>query len=93
MFSTTVSVIVAICFISSVSGLVLEREVANNAALKCAGSEWRSDVSAEQSQKAPKTEDEIMEHACKSLKVRHNQITYVGCALLRRNETIKSQCH
>ena len=93
MFSTTVSVIVAVCFISFVSGLVLEREVANNAALKCAGSEWRSDISAEQSKKAPKTEVEIMEHACKSSKVRHNLITYVGCALFRRNETIKSQCH
>ena len=72
MFSSTVSVIAAVYFISCVSGLVLEREVANNAALKCAGSEWRSDVSAEQSKKAPKNKDEIMERACKSLKVRLN---------------------
>ena len=72
MFSTTVSVIAAVCFISCASGLVLEREVANNAALKCAGSEWRSDVSSEQSNEAPKNEDEIMKRACKSLKVRLN---------------------
>ena len=70
MFSTTVSVIVAICFIPFVSGLVLEREVAYNAALKCAGSEWRSQF--EQSKNAPKTEDEMIEHACKSSKVTHN---------------------
>ena len=69
MSSTTVSVIAAVCFISCVSGLVLEREVANNAAFRCAGSEWRSEVSTEQSEKAPKNEDEIMKHACKSLKV------------------------
>ena len=68
MFSTTVSVIGAVCFISCLSGLVLEREVAN-AALKCAGSQWRSDVSAEQTMKAPKNSDEIMKHACKSSKI------------------------
>ena len=39
MSLTTVSVIDAVCFISCVSGIVLEREVANIAALKCAGSE------------------------------------------------------
>ena len=48
MFSTTISVTLAVCFISCVSGLVLEREVANKAALKCAGSEWHPDVSVDQ---------------------------------------------
>ena len=69
MFSTTVSVIAAVGFISCVSGLVLEREGGNNAAFRCTRSEWRSEVSTEQSKKAPKTEDEILKHVCKSLKV------------------------
>ena len=69
MFSTTISVTLAVCFISFVSGLVLEREVANKAALKCAGSEWHPDVSVDQSEKGPKNEDEIMKAAYKSLKV------------------------
>ena len=63
IFSTTISVTLAVCFISCVSGLVLEREVANKAALKCAGSEWRSDVSADQSEEGSKNEDEIIKAA------------------------------
>ena len=72
MFSSTVSITVAVCFIFFVSGLVVEREVANNAVLKCAASVWRSDVFVEQSENGPKTEDEVMEHSCKSFKVRLN---------------------
>ena len=63
------------------SGLVLELEVANNVALKCAGSEWRSDVSAKQSDGVPKNENGIIKTACKSLRVRLNH---------RQNETMKS---
>ena len=66
MFSTTVSVTLAVCFISFVSGPVLEPEVANKATLKCAGSEWHSDVSVDESEEGPKNEDEILKAVYKS---------------------------
>ena len=68
MFSTTIYFLVAVGFISFVSGL----EFANEAAFKCMEAEWRADVSAKQSEEGAKNEDGTIEYACKSLRVRLN---------------------
>ena len=68
MLPMTVYVILAVGFISFVSGL----EFANEAALKCMEAEWRADVSAKQSEGCAQSEDNVIEYACKSLRVRFN---------------------
>ena len=65
MFSVTIYLILAVGFISFVSGL----EFADEVAFKCMEDEWRADVSAKQSTEGPQNEDEIIEYACKSLRV------------------------
>ena len=73
MFSTTVPVVIAVVFISFVSGIVLKGKSAYEVALKCTKAGWDADVSALQSGGGPvKNEDEIIEDACIYLRVRLN---------------------
>ena len=71
MFSKTISVIIALGFISFVSGVVLEHRSAFEVTWECTKAAWDADVSALQSGGGPvKTEDEIIEAGCIYFRVR-----------------------
>ena len=72
MFSTTVSLIIAVGFINFVSGIVLERKSAYDEAWKCTKAGWDADVSALQLGGGPKNEDEIIEACCIYFRVTYN---------------------